>query len=117
LYQTTAGSSSGSASSVAAGFAPLSLGTETDGSLVQPAYRAGLYALKPTVGSMPSEGFMPIGPSFESMGGMAKAVKDLADLTGILMDRQDLAPCLGYSWKGMGVGFVDPMLWQAAALW
>ncbi|KAI1156479.1 amidase signature domain-containing protein [Nemania diffusa] len=52
LHQSPAGSSSGSAVSVAARFAPIALGTETDGSLVQPAPQAGLYALKPAPGKV-----------------------------------------------------------------
>lgn len=44
------GSSSGSATAVASGFAPLAIGTETNGSLVWPACRCALYSIKPTVG-------------------------------------------------------------------
>lgn len=48
---TPAGSSSGSTVAIAAGFAPVSLGAETDGSVVQPATRVALYGLKATYGS------------------------------------------------------------------
>ncbi|KAF2682905.1 hypothetical protein K458DRAFT_453191 [Lentithecium fluviatile CBS 122367] len=50
------GSSTGSAMGVAAGFSPLSLGTETSGSLTSPASRAALYALKLTPGSVSIKG-------------------------------------------------------------
>lgn len=56
VCQGPAGSSSGSAAGVAAGFAPMSLGTESDGSIVMPACRAGLYALKITRGTVDDTG-------------------------------------------------------------
>lgn len=54
--QSPAGSSSGSAIAISAGLAPLSLGTETFGSLVHPAIRAALYTVKPTRGIVPGDG-------------------------------------------------------------
>lgn len=114
--KTPGGSSSGSGAGVAAGFAPVSLGTETDGSIVQPASRAALYGLKPTFGSTSSRGIMPVAPSFDTVGGMAKTVKDLADITGMLSGGKDFSTYLRKSWADLGVGFVDPMIWQPAPI-
>lgn len=114
--KTPGGSSSGSGAGVAAGFAPISLGTETDGSIVQPASRAALYALKPTFGSTSSRGIMPVAPSFDTVGGMAKTVKDLADITGVISGGKDFSTYLRKSWTGLTAGFVDPNIWQPAPI-
>jgi hypothetical protein len=115
ISQTPCGSSSGSAIGVAAGFSPISIGSETDGSLTQPACRAGLYALKPTVASVPNTGAMGLSPFFDSHGGMAKTVNDLAHMTGILMGGKDFQPFLKGSWTGFSAGMVDPAAWEPAA--
>ena len=99
---------------MAAGFAPVSIGTETDGSLVQPATRAALYGMKATPGSVETAGIQPISPAFDSVGGMAKSLEDLANIMGILLRRTDYPSYLNGSWKGLRVGFVDPNLWQPA---
>ena len=100
---------------MAAGFAPVSIGTETDGSLVQPATRAALYGMKATPGSVDTAGIQPISPAFDSVGGLAKTPGDLANIMGILLGRRtDYPSYLEGSWKGLGVGFVDPNLWQPA---
>lgn len=114
------GSSTGSAVGVSAGYSPLSLGTETDGSLVQPAGRAALYALKPTVGSTNTSGVWTLSTRFDSVGAMAKSVSDLALVTEMLHTKDVRAklPPSGYtsyltkSFKGMKVGFVDPTIWH-----
>ncbi|KAI0110865.1 amidase signature domain-containing protein [Nemania sp. FL0031] len=59
-----AGSSSGSATAVTAGFSPISLGTELEGSITWPAARAGLYAIKLTPGSVDLHGFQPAAEGF-----------------------------------------------------
>ena len=99
---------------MAAGFAPVSIGTETDGSLVQPATRAALYGMKATPGSVNTAGIQPISPAFDSVGGLAKTPEDLANIMGILLGRTDDPSVLKGSWKGLRVGFVDPSLWQPA---
>lgn len=95
-----------------AGFAPLALATETDGSIVQPATRASLYGLKATVGLIPTEGTAPWSPLTDSVGGMARTPGDLANLLGILLNDTDLsARTATDAWEGQRVGFVDPTLW------
>ena len=97
---------------MAAGFAPLALATETDGSIVQPANRASLYGLKATVGLIPTEGTAPWSALTDSIGGMARTPGDLANLLGILLNDTNLsARTTTDTWEGQRVGFVDPTLW------
>jgi amidase len=97
---------------VAAGFAPLALATETDGSIVQPANRAALYGLKATVGLISTEGTAPWSSLTDSIGGMARTPADLAALMSILLNDTDFTSSLAGSWEGQRVGFVDPTLWS-----
>ncbi|KAK5651633.1 hypothetical protein OQA88_11808 [Cercophora sp. LCS_1] len=83
-----AGSSSGSAVGVAAGFAPMSMGTESDGSIIMPAARAGVYALKLTPGSADTRGLQPGPPGFDCVGPFAKTTTDVAIFSAI-MQQQD----------------------------
>ncbi|KAF2793354.1 amidase signature enzyme [Melanomma pulvis-pyrius CBS 109.77] len=115
LGQTTpAGSSSGSAAGVAAGFAPISLGTESDGSIIMPACRAGLYALKLTPGSVDNTGVQPAAPSFDCLGGFAKNVRDLAHLVAIIQGHEPGKYISSEtSWEGLKIGFSDPTKWRS----
>ena len=106
------GSSSGSAVAVAAGFAPLSLGTEAVGSLITPANRAALYGLKLPPGVSPNDGVFGISNTFDGVGGMAKSPADLAMLIALLMgqpEKQMSAENI------LSVGFVDPRKWKLPA--
>lgn len=109
--QAPAGSSSGSTVAVAAGFAPLALGAETDGSVVQPANRAAVYGLKASHGSTKMSGIMPGASSLDCLGGFAKTPHDLADLMAVIME-QPFESMGGVSWTGMRVGFVESSLWK-----
>src|SRR5271166_2773933 len=62
------GSSSGSAVAVAAGLAPLAIGTETDGSIVSPAHACGIVGLKPTLGLVSQAGIVPISAEQDTAG-------------------------------------------------
>jgi amidase len=84
LDRSAGGSSSGSGSAVAAGLAPLAVGTETDGSITCPASLNGVFGLKPTVGSVSRVGVVPISHSQDSPGPMARSAQDLALLYGVL---------------------------------
>ncbi|KAL8948364.1 MAG: hypothetical protein Q9222_005448 [Ikaeria aurantiellina] len=113
-HSTPAGSSAGSAVGTAAGFAPVSIGTESDGSVVQPAARALLYGMKATLNTVDTFGIQPISPEFDSVGGMAKTVEDLAQIMGLLQGGRDYTPHLTSSFKGLRLGSVDPGSWKAA---
>ncbi|KAI0433439.1 putative amidase [Xylaria sp. FL1042] len=110
------GSSSGSAVGVAAGFSPWSIGAETDGSLVTPASRSSLYALKPTIGSVSGDGVFMLTETMDSLGGLAKCVDDLALLTERLMSTSD-GPKLNITsfdkkFSRFRIGFLDPNIWK-----
>lgn len=71
-------SSSGSAAAVAAGLGPLSLGTDTGGSVRYPASVCGIVGLKPTYGLVPIEGIIPISTSLDHVGILARSSIDAA---------------------------------------
>lgn len=80
LDRNTSGSSSGTASAIAAGLGVLGVGTETDGSIVSPACRNGLVGLKPTVGLVSRDGIIPISHTQDTAGPMTRTVADAAAL-------------------------------------
>jgi len=84
LDRSPSGSSSGSGAAVAAGLAPVAIGTETDGSILSPAAVAGLVGLKPTVGLVSRTGVVPIAESQDTPGPMARSVLDAAALLGVI---------------------------------
>lgn len=78
LDVTTSGSSSGSASAVAANLVAASLGTETDASILSPASVNGVVGIKPTVGLTSRAGVIPVTLSQDTIGPMARTVADAA---------------------------------------
>ncbi len=82
--RNTSGSSSGSAAAIAAGLAPLTVGTETDGSIVSPAGVCGVVGFKPTLGRLPGAGIVPISSRQDTAGPMARTVEDAAQLFRVL---------------------------------
>ena len=84
LDRSAGGSSSGSGAALAAGLAPLAVGTETDGSIICPASVNGVVGLKPTVGAVPTAGIVPISASQDSPGPMGRSVADVAHLYSVL---------------------------------
>ena len=86
VTRSAGGSSSGSGAALAAGLAPLAIGTETDGSIVCPASYCGVVGLKPTMGVLPAGGVIPIAHSQDIAGPMARSVSGVAALMDILAD-------------------------------
>ena len=84
LSRSPFGSSSGSAVAVAAGLCPVAVGTETDGSIVNPAHVCGVVGIKPTVGLVSRAGIIPISHSQDTVGPIARTVGDAAVLLGVL---------------------------------
>jgi hypothetical protein len=72
------GSSSGSGTALAAGFLPLALGTDTGGSIRNPAGNCGVVGLKPTYGLVSRRGVFPLAFTLDHIGPMARTVRDTA---------------------------------------
>lgn len=100
---------------MAAGFAPISIGTETFGSLMLPAGRATLYSIKPGRSLLSTAGIVPISNFSDQPGPMTKTTKDLAVLMDIIADPETSG---GYasratgSWEGLKIGTLDPEKWN-----
>ena len=117
--RTACGSSSGSGAGVAAGLAPLAVGTETDGSVTCPSSMNGLVGLKPTVGLVSRTYVVPISHSQDTPGPMGRSVADIAAMLTVMAgsDPADKATgeanahktdytahLTGYSLKGVRIG-------------
>jgi amidase len=84
LDRNPCGSSSGSACATAANLCAISIGTETDGSIVCPSGTCGIVGIKPTVGLISRSGVIPIAHSQDTPGPMCRTVADAAILLGAL---------------------------------
>ncbi len=78
LTRMSGGSSGGSGSAVAAGFVPLALGSDTNGSIRVPSSLCGLFGLKPTYGRLSRARTFPFVASLDHLGPLARSVADLA---------------------------------------
>ncbi len=78
LTRISGGSSGGSAAAVAAGQVPLSLGSDTNGSIRVPSSLCGVFGLKPTFGRLPRVGSYPFVASLDHLGPFTRTVQDLA---------------------------------------
>ncbi len=91
LDRNPCGSSSGSAVAVAAGIVPVAIGTETNGSIVCPAGVNGVVGFKPTQHRVSGDGIVPIAPSHDIAGPIARSVRDAARVAAVMtVDAQDL---------------------------
>jgi len=84
LTRTPAGSSGGTGVAIAAGYAPLGLGTDTGGSIRGPSNVNGIVGLKPTHGLLSRDGIIPLGLSLDTGGPMARSVYDIAVSLGVM---------------------------------
>jgi aspartyl-tRNA(Asn)/glutamyl-tRNA(Gln) amidotransferase subunit A len=121
------GSSGGSAAAVAARMVPLALGSDTGGSIRQPAALCGITGLKPTYGRISRYGLVAYGSSLDQIGPMARSVRDAALLLGLLagVDRRDTtsadAPVPDYAAaltgdvRGLRVGVVEELMGEGIA--
>ena len=89
LNHTPGGSSSGSAAAVAAGFCPLALGTQTNGSTIRPAAFCGIVGFKPTYGRIPTDGLILSSMSLDTVGFFTQ------DIAGVAL----VAPLLCQDWR------------------
>jgi amidase len=105
IARNPCGSSAGSGAAVSANFTAVSLGTETDGSVVCPANANGVVGIKPTVGLTSRAGVVPISHTQDTVGVHARTVADAALTLGIIQSRtfdgRDAATgSVPLGWKG-----------------
>ena len=111
------GSSGGSAAAVAAGLAPAATGTDTGGSIRQPASFCGITGIKPTYGRASRYGMIAFASSLDQAGPMARSAEDCAlmlsamcgpdldrDATSLDMPTENFAASLGHSIEGLRIG-------------
>ena len=89
LNRNPCGSSAGSGVAAAAGLAPLTVGTETNGSIVCPASANGVVGLKPTVGLISRTGVVPLSHSQDTAGPMTRSVTDAAIMLTAMQGADD----------------------------
>jgi aspartyl-tRNA(Asn)/glutamyl-tRNA(Gln) amidotransferase subunit A len=103
VARTPGGSSSGSGVAVAAGFAPWGIGTDTGGSVRLPASWCGLTGLKTTIGRVSTYGILPLAPTLDTPGPMARSVLDATLLYNVMQGPDPLDP------RTRGIAPDDPM--------
>lgn len=116
LKRVPGGSSGGSAAAVSAGYAPLSLGSDTGGSIRQPAAYCGVVGLKPTYGAVSRYGLVAFASSLDQIGPFSRTVEDAAlalnaisghdhrDSTSMNMTHPDYTQGLKDGVQGMRIG-------------
>ncbi len=119
------GSSSGSAVAVAAGLAPMALGTDTGGSVRIPAALCGITGLKTTVGQVSRAGVFPLSATLDSVGPLTRSAEDAALVYGAIRGRdpadpstvqveQDVLAGLREGVRGLRIAFAESVFWDDA---
>lgn len=103
LDRNPCGSSSGSAAAVAASLAQVSIGTETDGSIVCPGGQNGIVGIKPTLGVISGAGIVPISHEQDTAGPFGRHVVDVALTLSVLAGKDYVSPRTSLRGKRIGV--------------
>ncbi|MDG2429019.1 MAG: Asp-tRNA(Asn)/Glu-tRNA(Gln) amidotransferase subunit GatA [Acidimicrobiales bacterium] len=121
LRKVPGGSSGGSAAAVAAGFTPLALGSDTGGSIRQPAALCGVVGVKPTYGVVSRYGLVAFASSLDQIGPISRTVADSAlmlevigghdrrDSTSIPVPAPDLTSVLDRGVEGLRIGIIEEL--------
>jgi aspartyl-tRNA(Asn)/glutamyl-tRNA(Gln) amidotransferase subunit A len=124
LHRTPGGSSGGSAAAVAAALAPVALGSDTGGSIVQPASMCGILGLRPTYGRVSRYGLIAFASSFDQIGPLTRSVADAAlvlrviaggdpsDATSLMESVPDFTESLTGDVRGQRIGVPRRLLDQ-----
>lgn len=114
LDRNPSGSSSGSAVAVAAALAQVSIGTETDGSIVSPAGANGIVGIKPSLGVVSGEGIVPVSHEQDTAGPFARHVVDAAITLSVLAGRDYVPASMSLQGRRIGVWTIAGVeeVWQ-----
>ncbi|NNN18835.1 MAG: Asp-tRNA(Asn)/Glu-tRNA(Gln) amidotransferase subunit GatA [Acidimicrobiaceae bacterium] len=122
LKRVPGGSSGGSAAAVAAKFVPLALGSDTGGSIRQPAALCGIVGVKPTYGTVSRYGLIAFASSLDQVGPLARNVKDAAlllqviaghdpkDSTSLVDATPDFVSVIDHGVEGLRVGIIEELV-------
>jgi aspartyl-tRNA(Asn)/glutamyl-tRNA(Gln) amidotransferase subunit A len=103
------GSSGGSAAAVAADLCVVALGTDTGGSIRLPASMCGVTGIRPTFGAVSCRGVQPVSRSLDTVGPLARSVRDLSAVLAVLAGRDELDDG-GAGIAALRIGLVEELL-------